>query len=303
MDERLVGSRLVVVTREGVAVGGGVGSGVVDVVQGAVWGLVRAAQAENPGRFVLVDGEVSVGVGELVSAVAGSGSGEVELALRGGGVWVPRLVAGGVLGSGPVWDPEGVVLVTGGTGGLGGVVARYLVVEEGVRHVVLSSRRGLEAPGAVELVGELEAAGARVRVVACDVAERAQVARLVEGIVAERPLTGVIHAAGIGDNGLIDALTPERLDAVLAPKSDAAWWLHEMTRGMDLAAFVLFSSAGGLVLTAGQGNYAAANVFLDALAQRRCAEGLPATSMAFGLWEVGAGLGQYLSDIDRARMA
>ncbi|WP_301130626.1 KR domain-containing protein, partial [Streptomyces cacaoi] len=128
-------------------------------------------------------------------------------------------------------------------------------------------------------------------------------ARLVEGIVAERPLTGVIHAAGIGDNGLIDALTPERLDAVLAPKSDAAWWLHEMTRGMDLAAFVLFSSAGGLVLTAGQGNYAAANVFLDALAQRRCAEGLPATSMAFGLWEVGAGLGQYLSDIDRARMA
>ncbi|MFF8336032.1 type I polyketide synthase, partial [Streptomyces cacaoi] len=152
-------------------------------------------------------------------------------------------------------------------------------------------------------VGELEAAGARVRVVACDVAERAEVARLVDGIVAERPLTGVIHAAGIGDSALVDALTTQQLHDVLAPKADAAWWLHEVTRRMDLAAFVLFSSAGGLVLTAGQGNYAAANVFLDALAQRRRAEGLAATSMAFGLWEVGAGLGQYLSDIDRARMA
>ncbi|WP_435879563.1 type I polyketide synthase, partial [Streptomyces tirandamycinicus] len=135
------------------------------------------------------------------------------------------------------------------------------------------------------------------------VSRRAEVEALVAGVVAERPLTAVVHAAGIGDSALVHALTPQQVSDVLAPKADAAWWLHELTCGMDLAAFVMFSSAGGLVLTAGQGNYAAANVFLDALAQRRRAEGLAATSMAFGLWEVGAGLGQYLGDIDRKRMA
>ncbi|MFF4161602.1 type I polyketide synthase, partial [Streptomyces sp. NPDC001678] len=295
-DERFAGSRLAVVTRDAVAVADGVA---LDVVQAPVWGLVRSAQAENPGRFVLVD--VDGGLDEV--PVAALASGEPELAVRGGEVLVPRLVRVDSPAADVSLDVEGGVLITGGTGGLGAVVARYLVAERGVRYLTLTSRRGLEAPGASELASELTAMGADVRVVACDVSDRVALAAVVDGITTDRPLTAVVHAAGIGDSALVDALTPEQVHAVLAPKADAAWWLHELTREMDLAAFVLFSSAGGLVLTAGQGNYAAANVFLDALAQQRHAEGLPATAMAYGLWEVGAGLGQYLSDIDRKRMA
>ncbi|MGW8066983.1 type I polyketide synthase, partial [Streptomyces ziwulingensis] len=200
-------------------------------------------------------------------------------------------------------DGSGAVLVTGGTGGLGAVVARYLVAERGVRDVVLVSRRGPDAPGAADLVSELRESGAEAQVLACDVSDRGAVRGLVESLVADRGLLAVVHAAGVGDNGLVGALSSERLDGVLGPKADAAWWLHEATLGVELAAFVLFSSAGGLVLTAGQGNYAAANVFLDALAARRRAEGLVATSMAYGFWDVGAGLGQYLSQVDRRRMA
>ncbi|GHD13533.1 hypothetical protein GCM10010334_71860 [Streptomyces finlayi] len=297
-EERFAGSRLVVVTRGAVAVPEGAG---LDVVQAPVWGLVRAAQAENPGRFVLVDVEPGADLGSVAPALA---AGESESAVRAGQVWVPRLKR---LDSSeeeiPPFDAGGAVLVTGGTGGLGAVVARRLVSEYGVRHLVLTSRRGLEAPGAPELAAELVALGAEVRIAACDVSDREALAGLLAETVAERPLTAVFHAAGIGDSAVMDALTPEQVDRVYAPKVDAAWHLHELTREWDLAAFVLFSSAGGLVLTAGQGNYAAANVFLDALAVRRAAEGLPATSMAFGLWEVGGGLGAYLRDVDRKRMA
>ncbi|WP_460625079.1 SDR family NAD(P)-dependent oxidoreductase, partial [Kitasatospora kifunensis] len=271
----------------------------VDVVQAPVWGLVRSAQAENPGRFVLVDTDAGVDDG-LLSAVA---VGEPECAVRSGAVWVPRLVrlAPVDVSESVVFDPAGSVLITGGTGGLGAVVARHLVAEFGVRHLVLTSRSGLSASGAPELVAELAELGAEARVVACDVSDREALAGLLAGV--GRPLTAVVHAAGVGDNALVGALTPERMDAVLAPKADAAWYLHELTRELDLAAFVLFSSAGGLVLTAGQGNYAAANVFLDGLAAQRRAEGLVATSMAFSLWEVGAGLGEFLRDVDRKRMA
>ncbi|MEU7137728.1 SDR family NAD(P)-dependent oxidoreductase, partial [Streptomyces sp. NPDC046261] len=299
-DERFDGSRLAVVTRNAVATAEGAG---LDVVQAPVWGLVRSAQAENPGRFVLLDVDTDVEAGDplLTAALA---SGEPEVAVRGDDILIPRLTRLATpAGSDVTFDADGTVLITGGTGGLGAVVARYLVVERGVRHLVLTSRRGLEAPGAPELAAELAELGAQTRIAACDVSDRTALSDLLDDITAERPLTAVVHAAGIGDNALVGALTPERMDAVLAPKADAAWYLHELTRGMDLAAFVLFSSAGGLVLTAGQGNYAAANVFLDALAAHRHAEGLPATAMAFGLWEVGAGLGQHLRDVDRKRMA
>ncbi|RZD57464.1 short-chain dehydrogenase, partial [Streptomyces albidoflavus] len=300
-DERFTSSRLVVVTRGAAPAGSS-----ADVVQAPVWGLVRAALAENPGRFALADVSVDADDAAVDRAVAAALSGEAEVAVRDGVVLVPRLsrLAEPELPlSVPSLDGEGAVLVTGGTGGLGAVMARYLVAERGVRDLVLVSRRGGDAPGAAELAAELREAGAAVEVVACDLSDRESVVGLVESLVAGRGLRAVVHAAGVGGGGLVGTLSSDRFDAVLGAKADAAWWLHEATAGVELAAFVLVSSAGGLVLTAGQGNYAAANVFLDALAARRRAEGLVATSMAFGFWDVGAGLGEYLSEVDRRRMA
>nr|WP_222870230.1 type I polyketide synthase [Actinomadura decatromicini] len=286
-DERFAASRLVVVLRD------------AGLVLAPVRGLLRAAQAENPGRFVLVDLDDA---SELATALAGvvvSGD-EPEVVIRGGQVGVSRLVR--ARPSEPFrWDPSGTVLVTGGTGGLGALVARHLVSVHGVRHLVLTSRRGLDAPGAVELRAELAGLGAEVSVAACDVSDRQAVADLLDGIPAEHPLTGVVHAAGVIDSGLIGSLSPDRVDAVFGPKVDGAWHLHELTRELDLSAFVLFSSAGGLVLAAGQGNYAAANVFLDALAEHRRSLGLTATSMAFGLWDTGDSANPDGVDAERMR--
>ncbi|MFJ2709178.1 type I polyketide synthase, partial [Streptomyces sp. NPDC087428] len=296
------GGPLVVVTRGGVSVG--VGDG-VDVCVAPVWGLVRAAQAENPGRIVLVDVDASGGVfGDVAGVVLASG--EPEVAVRGGVVLVPRLVevpagAGGAVDGVPGVVGDGVVLVTGGTGGLGGLVARHLVEVHGVRRLVLAGRRGSDAPGVGVLVGELEGLGAEVSVVACDVSDRGAVAGLVEGVGAG--LVGVVHAAGAGDNGLVGSMDGARLDRVLGAKADGAWYLHELTRDLGLAFFVLFSSAGGSVLAAGQANYAAANVFLDALAVHRHAEGLPATSLAYGLWDVATGLTEAIDDDARLMAA
>ncbi|MGH3242963.1 MAG: type I polyketide synthase, partial [Spirillospora sp.] len=287
-EERDASSRLVVVTRGAVSV---VDGEAVELSQAPVWGLVRAAQAEHPDRVVLVDVDDDPGSAGLVAAVAASG--EPEAAVRGRELWVPRLTGAQVDAAGQGNDPwagDGTVLVTGGTGGLGALVARHLVSAHGVRQLLLTSRRGLDAPGAAELQAELAELGADVTVAACDVSDRDAVADLLAAIPGGHPLTGVVHAAGVMDDGVFSSLTAERIDAVLAPKSDAAWHLHELTADLDLSAFVLFSSAGGLVLAAGQGNYAAANVFLDALAVNRRAMGLAATSTAFGLWAVTTGL-------------
>ncbi|WP_373306017.1 type I polyketide synthase [Lentzea cavernae] len=186
-------------------------------------------------------------------------------------------------------EPDGTVLITGGTGDLGGVLARHLVTEHGVRHLVLTSRRGPDAPGAADLVADLTGLGAAVTVVACDLASRDAVADLLGAVPAEHPLTGVVHAAGVLDDGLVDALTPERVDRVFAPKVQAATHLHELTRHLPLRWFVLFSSAAGVLGNAGQANYAAANSFLDALATRRRGDGLVAHSIAWGLWSGGMG--------------
>ncbi|WP_431903491.1 SDR family NAD(P)-dependent oxidoreductase [Micromonospora carbonacea] len=195
------------------------------------------------------------------------------------------------------WDPAGTVLLTGGTGLLGGLVARRLVTGHGVRHLLLASRGGPDAPGAAELTAELTALGATVTVAAADVADRAAVARLVAAVPAERPLTAVVHLAGVLDDGVVTALTPDRLDTVFAPKVDAARHLDEATRHLDLAGFVLFSSGAGVFGVPGQGNYAAANAYLDALATRRRGAGLPAQSYAWGLWEQASAM---TAKLDRA---
>ncbi|MFF9091336.1 SDR family NAD(P)-dependent oxidoreductase, partial [Streptomyces sp. NPDC014991] len=306
-------SRLVVLTRGAVPAGGD--TAVTDPAGAAVWGLVRAAQAENPGRIVLIDTDTDpdIAYGTTVEPLLATvlASGEPQVAVRGTALSVPRLVRaetsqGEPSGGEPTvaFRPQGTVLVTGGTGSLGALVARHLVVRHGVRHLVLASRRGTEAGGATELVAELTGLGAEsVSVVAADVSDRTQVARLLESIPAEHPLTGVVHTAGVLDDGVIGALTPQRMAGVFAPKADAAAHLDELTRALDLTAFAVYSSGAGLFGSAGQGNYAAANAYLDGLMARRRAAGLPAVSLAWGLWEQSTGLTAHLGEADQARMS
>ncbi|AMW13429.1 polyketide synthase [Streptomyces qaidamensis] len=298
-DERLVDARLAVLTRGAVAAAPG--DRVPEPAQAPLWGLLRSVQSEHPDRVVLIDADTSTDdlllADDLLMAAA-LASGEAQVAVRSGGLVVPRLRRAAPGDGGAVAWGEGPVLVTGGTGGLGAVVARHLVTVHGVRSLVLVSRRGEAAPGAGELRAELEALGAVVRLAACDVTDRSALAELLADVGM---LSGIVHTAGVLDDVTVEGLTPERLHSVLRPKVDAAWHLHELTRDMDLRAFVLYSSVSGLLGTAGQANYAAGNAFLDALAAHRRAAGLPATSLAWGLWDGTHGMGGTLGDADLAR--
>ncbi|MET8810281.1 SDR family NAD(P)-dependent oxidoreductase, partial [Streptomyces sp. NPDC004546] len=301
-DPRLAETTLVVVTEGAVSVAG---EAVTDLAGAAVWGLVRSAQSENPDRLVLVDSDTDTTVDTVTGTANGAGddgvgaglialaaaADEPQVTVREGRLFAARLTPLPVpAASAPMFTEHGTTLVTGGFGALGGRVARHLVTAHGVRRLLLVGRRGADAPGATRLLAELAELGAEVSAAACDLSDRAAVGRLLAAIPDDAPLAAVIHTAGVLDDGVITALTPERLDTVLAAKADAALHLHELTRDANLSAFVLFSSASGLLGAPGQGNYAAANTLLDALAETRRAQGLPGLSLAWGMWAVGDGM-------------
>ncbi len=309
-QERLSGSRLVLVTRGAVALADGEP---LDPVGACVCGLVRSAQSEHPGRLLLVDlppGQDAVQV-PWPALLAGE---EPQVALRDGDVYVPRLArfvsapngaasSSGLDDESSSPDPDGTVLITGGTGALGVLVARHLAREHGARNLLLLSRRGAAAEGASELVARLAGLGCVASVAACDIADRDELSALIDSIPRERPLTAVFHAAGVLDDGTIESLSVEQVERVMRPKVDAVVHLHELTRDMRLSDFVLFSSVSGVMGSPGQANYAAANAFMDAFAQYRRAQGLAATSLAWGLWSEGTGMAEGLggSGVARAR--
>ncbi|MEU5130509.1 SDR family NAD(P)-dependent oxidoreductase, partial [Streptomyces mobaraensis] len=306
-DERYAESRLVVVTRGAVGPRGERNDEDADLAGAAVWGLVRAAQAEHPDRFTLLDWDgTPVPLPRLTAALA---SGEPELALRGGEFTVPRLAR--VAGQRPAtdgpssgfegWDPQDGVLITGGTGGLGSLLAEHLITRHHVTNITLASRQGPDHPGATELVDRLTELGGNIDLVACDVSDATQVTDLLTGI---RHLKAIIHTAGALNDAILTNQTPHHLHTTLTPKADAAWHLHHTTQHLNLPLthFILYSSAAATLDGAGQANYAAANAFLDALAHHRHTHHLPAQSLAWGLWDTEHGMAGQLSTADVQRM-
>ncbi|MGV9316770.1 type I polyketide synthase, partial [Streptomyces sp. NPDC003691] len=300
-EERFADTTLLVHTRGAAALDG---EDITDLAGAAVWGLVRSAQSEHPGRIVLADTDGPL-PGPLPAILA---SGEPQLLCRGDRLHAARLVrvpqtARAAADDSPPtpFPPDTTVLITGGGGTLGGLVARHLVTRYGVRHLLLLGRRGADTPGAADRIAELTGLGARtVTFTTCDAADRDDLASALAAVPADRPVRGVVHAAGVLADGTITSLTPRQLDVVLRPKADAALNLHELTGDADL--FVLFSGAAGILGSPGQGNYAAANAFLDGLAAHRRAHGRPTHSLAWGFWAQGTGMTGALDTRDRSRL-
>ncbi|WP_425348007.1 type I polyketide synthase, partial [Streptomyces durhamensis] len=260
-------------------------------LQSQVWGFGRAAALEHPQRWgglldlpELLDARTAA----RVAAVLGQAA-EDQVAVRASGVYGRRLVrAARATGPAQGWSPRGTVLITGGTGALGGHVARWLA-GAGAEHLVLTSRRGPAAPGATELVAELAELGAAATVVACDAADR----EALRALLAEHPVNAVVHAAGVGDHVMIEDSDPAGFAGTVAAKAAGATHLDELLAGQELDAFVMFSSGAGVWGGAGQGAYAAANAYLDALAEYRRAHGRTALAVSWGGWAEGgmAGVG------------
>ncbi len=276
-----------------------------DPATAALWGLVRSAASEHPGRFALIDTDGSKASDAVFDAALALGAEEPQLALREGAALVARLASiekGDAEEERPGLDPERTILITGATGGLGSLLAKHLAEHHGAHHLLLVSRSGPEAEGAKELAEDLRALGAEAEIAACDAADREALQELLAQVPAEHPLGAIFHCAGTLADATVESLDPESLEKVFAPKADAAWHLHELSRDSDLGAFVLYSSAAGTLGGPGQGNYAAANVFCDALAQKRRAEGLAASSIAWGLWQQESAMTSGLGEGDLARM-
>ncbi|MGW5790541.1 SDR family NAD(P)-dependent oxidoreductase [Saccharopolyspora sp. NPDC003752] len=296
------GSRLVLLTRNAVTVHPGEAP---DLGTASLWGLLRPAQTEHPDRIVLMDVDDPDAAPETIGRAVATAlhHGEQQVALRDGELFAQRLAPTEPTGDGSArgLDPHGTVLITGGTGALGSLVARHLAAAHR-GPLLLVSRQGPAASGAEQLLADLAALGAEAEIAACDLTDPAALAGLLEGIPDEHPLTGVIHTAGVLRDAPVHALRPDDLAAVLAPKVTAAWNLHEATRRYEPDVFVLFSSAVAIFGNPGQANYAAANAFLDALAQHRGDLGLPAHALAWGPWQVSSGMSTDLSEVNLARM-
>ncbi|AQA11943.1 polyketide synthase [Streptomyces malaysiensis subsp. malaysiensis] len=284
-----IGAPLWCLTRGAVSVGGS--DRPVSPEQALVWGLGRVAALEHlerwGGLIDLPETSDERALTRLVGLLASDGD-EDQAAIRAAGVFGPRLVRAPLADTSTVrsWKPTGTTLVTGGTGRLGAQVARWLA-RNGADHLVLASRRGPEAPGAVELEAELTGLGAKVTLAACDVTDRTALAETLAAIPADQPLTAVVHTAAVIEDGVIEGLTPDQAERVLRLKVDATRHLHELTRDLDLTAFVLCSHFSATFGAPGQGNQAPGNAFLHAFAEQRRADGLPATALTFGPWGDG----------------
>ncbi|MFF9703510.1 SDR family NAD(P)-dependent oxidoreductase [Streptomyces griseofuscus] len=299
LAEDLAGrAQLTFLTRNAVAVPG---DDTHDLASAALWGMVRTAQTENPGHIRVIDVD-DAAVAEPDPTVAALRRSEAQLAVRAGRLLRPYLWPHApVLGTFPDCG-EGTVVITGGTGTIGRALARHLVTRKSVRSVALLSRSGRQARGITAVISDLERLGASVRVFEADVTDAECLRTVLAELRAERPLAGVVHAAGFLDDAIVPNMTPEQLHRVLASKVDSALNLDAATRADDLRFFTVFSSLYGVLGGPGQANYAAANSYLDHFAQWRRTQGRPANSIAWGLWDEATGMTGHLDDADLLRL-
>jgi NAD(P)-dependent dehydrogenase (short-subunit alcohol dehydrogenase family)/aryl carrier-like protein len=298
-DDRHTDEHLIVITRGAVTTENDTAP--PNLTHAPAWGLIRTAQTEHPGRIHILDADIPAVPADVLRTIATAD--EPQLALRDGVLYRPRLTRTTPVstGSSP-FGPDGTVLITGGTGTLGSLIARHLATHHGVTRLHLISRQGPNAPDADQLHAELTQLGAHPTITACDITDPHQLTTLLTTIPAEHPLTAIIHTAGTLHDAPLHSQTPAHLTTTFAPKATAAHHLHNLTRDLNLQAFILFSSAAGTLGSPGQANYAAANTYLDALAHHRHTLGLPATSLAWGLWE-DAGMSGKLTQADLKRLA